>query len=520
VHVCIPYAAFDPRNQPSVRVAAATGLWDVGNNQYSIPQATADATHPGGAGNLVSPSAFFNAAFRYNEPLACCGSENTVQGTVLRTGDLSPFFANVNFKALRDHVDDDMPGQVGGVPKTGYMNRILASHFESAQGRGSATTLQPDLCPAGGCQPPSYAGRLQPYEIYVPTRPAPSSGYGLFVNPHAAGGNQNNSPAFASQWQVEVGERDIPFISVTPNARGTAYWYYGQAGADVFEVWADVAHRYRLDPSITQIGGLSMGGFATWKLGGQFPDLFAGAPMIVPCPSAGVFWVQGKPPPGGVASENILLAPSFRNVPQYIWTGSIDPVCAHWAQVDYANLMDAMGYRYEFFSFLGQGHAWVNGNEFRSMVDWMGTRHVVVDPPHVTYVLNGMANEPEHGLNGDHAYWVSGLQLRNLSASPPIGMIDVFSHGFGVGDAAATPTHYESGEMQGSAVLEPYQMQSRDWEAAPDIPVQDQLDIVATNIRAVTINPERAQVSCQAKLNVKSDGPITIRLEGCSEGEK
>lgn len=514
VNVCIPYEAFDPRGQTAVRVAAATGLWDVANNQYLIPQVTADLTHPGGAGNLTAPPAFFNAAFRYDEPIT--GSGNTRQGTVLRTGDLSPFFANVNFVSLQHHVNDDMPGQFGGVPQTGYMNRILASHFESAQGRGNGTTLQPDLCPPTGCLPPSYAGRLEPYEIYVPTTQAPRSGYGMFINPHAAGGNQNNYTSLASKWQTEVGERTTPFISVTPNARGTAYWYYGQSGAEVFEVWADVAARYKLDPSVTQMGGLSMGGFATWKLGGQFPDLFAATPMIVPCPSSGVGWIQGSATvPGGVSSENILLAPSFRNVPQYIWTGSIDPVCSHWAQVDYANKLDAMGYRYEFFSFVGQGHAFVLGNEFQPMVDWMDFQKVVTNPPHVTYVLNGMANEPAFGLNADHAYWVSGLKLRDGGVSPPIGTIDVFSHGFGIGDAPATPTHFESGNMQGATALKPYDMQSRDWGPAPAIPIKNQLDIVATNISEVTINPERARVSCSAKLNVQSDGPLSVTLEGC-----
>ena len=268
---------------------------------------------------------------------------------------------------------------------------------------------------------------MEPYEIYVPAVAPQASGYGLFVNPHAAGGNQNNYPAFASRWQVQVGERNIPYISFTPNARGTAYWYYGQAGAEVFEVWADIAHRYKLDPSITQIGGLSMGGYATWKLAGQFPDLFAATPMIVPCPSAGTGWLQGSATvPGGVASETKLLAPSFRNVPQYIWTGSIDPVCAHWAQVDYANVLDSLGYRYQFFSFIGQGHAWLLGNEFQPMIDWMNYRKVVRDPAHVTFVLNGMANEPAVGLNADHAYWVSGLRLRNPAATPPIGTIDVY----------------------------------------------------------------------------------------------
>ena len=50
-----------------------------------------------------------------------------------------------------------------GVPKTGPMDRILASHYEPAQGAdfthtcGDATECQGELL-----------GRLQPYAIYVP----------------------------------------------------------------------------------------------------------------------------------------------------------------------------------------------------------------------------------------------------------------------------------------------------------------------------------------------------------------
>src|SRR5262249_34956498 len=155
VHLCIPFDAFDP-SEKTVRVAAGTGLWDVANNRYLLPGATATATLPGGAGNLVNPPAFFNAAFRYDEPLD--GTLTSRQGTGLRTGDLSPFFANIDFAKVKRQVNDDMPGQFGGVPQTDYMNRIFASHFEQAQGRGSATTLQPNLCPATGCLPPSFAG--------------------------------------------------------------------------------------------------------------------------------------------------------------------------------------------------------------------------------------------------------------------------------------------------------------------------------------------------------------------------
>ncbi|GII56609.1 hypothetical protein Pth03_49980 [Planotetraspora thailandica] len=513
VSICVPYAAFDPRGQRSVRVAAGTGLWDQAADRYLLPGTEpADATHPGGAGTLTAPPAFFNAAFRYDEPMS--GFRTGRQTAVLRTGDLSPFFANVDFVKLATGRDDNMTGQPGGVPRTGYMNRILASHFESAQGRGTATTLQPDLCPATGCQAPSYAGRLQPYEIYVPERSAPRNGYGLMLNPHAAGGNHNSYSGGQPKWQQEVGERDTPYISVTPNARGTTYWYYGQAGAEVFEVWADVAHRYKLDPSRTVIGGLSMGGYATWKLAGQFPDLFAATPMIVPCPSAGVGYQQGGTVPGGQASLTRLLAPAFRNVPQLVWAGSQDPVCSYWAQVEYMDTMDQMGYRYQFYSF-PVGHAFPLGNEFQPMVDWMGDRRVVRDPAHVTYVLNGMMNEPAVGLNADHAYWVSRLKLRNGGVTPPTGTVDVFSHGFGTGDPAPAPLHTESGQLQGATQPISYDMRSRDWEKAPSIPVKNRLDITATNIGEVTVDVRRARVRCDAVLDVHSDGPIAVTLDGC-----
>lgn len=512
VHVCVPYKAFDPRSDTSVRVAVATGLWNSAADRYLVPQATATDAMPGGAGTLTNPPAFFNVAFRYNEPLI--GFTNDRQAAALATGDLSAFSASINFKALRNKVDDDMSGKVGGVPRTGYMNRIMVSHFEQQQGRGNATTLQPDRCAPEGCSPPTNASRLQPYEIYVPTKRAPRAGYGLMVNPHAAGGNQNNYPSFASQWQVQIGERDHPYISAGPNARGTAYWYFGQSAADVFEMWADIAHRYDLDPSRTIIAGLSMGGYATLKLAGQFPDLFAATPSIVACPSAGTGWQVGAPAPGNESSVVRHLAPSFRNVPQYLWVGTLDTTCAYWAQVEYANALDALGYRYEFYS-MPLGHAWLLGNEFGPMVQWLDDRRVVRDPRHITYVLNSMMNEPAVGVNADHVYWLSGLKMRDTSGTPPIGTIDVVSHGFGKGDPEPMPTVHDAGTFIGTNGPVSYTVQSKDWEATPSQRKRNQIDITATNVSAVTIYPDRARVNCHAEINVDSDGPIDVTLAGC-----
>ena len=44
----------------------------------------------------------------------------------------------------------------------------------------------------------------------------------------------------------------------------------------------------------------------------------------------------------------------------------------------------------------------------------------------------------------------------------------------------------------------------------------DTLTIVAKNIRRWSYDVQRARVACGAKLDVKSDGPLTVELLGCS----
>ena len=52
-----------------VRVAAGVGLWDRLAGAYLTPGGSASATEAGGATGLSDPAAFFNVAFRFEEPL-------------------------------------------------------------------------------------------------------------------------------------------------------------------------------------------------------------------------------------------------------------------------------------------------------------------------------------------------------------------------------------------------------------------------------------------------------------------
>lgn len=126
----------------TVRLAAATGLWDKTAGRYLLPQATQDAAHPGDGGGDLAPTAFFNVAFRLNSqepmpnPRDPAGSafrpawwRDAEQGAALARHDIGEFRAYVDFAKLAAGTDDE-----SAVPHTGPFDRILQSHFEPAQG--------------------------------------------------------------------------------------------------------------------------------------------------------------------------------------------------------------------------------------------------------------------------------------------------------------------------------------------------------------------------------------------------
>jgi hypothetical protein len=127
---------------------------------------------------------------------------------------------------------------------------------------------------------------------------------------------------------------------------------------------------------------------------------------------------------------------------------------------------------------------------------------------------------PADGTAGGHAYWVSGVQLRDYTGNPPIGTIDVRSLGFGVGDPPASATAAVAGTLPpGNLGVLGYGGQARGWEAASPEPKANRLEITATNVNSVTIDPRRAHVGCTAQLAVATDGPLTVTLAGCGRAQ-
>ncbi|HEX5404423.1 MAG TPA: glucodextranase DOMON-like domain-containing protein [Pseudonocardiaceae bacterium] len=504
VTITVPSAVFDTRGRSTLRVASASGLWDATHDEYLQPvTGAATPTRPGNGG--TAGGALFNVAFRYGETGEWRDAD---QAAALATGDLSSFHADVDLGELRSGRTDDLRGQPDGVPTSGQTDRIYASHFEDAQGRGPQLPLAycHEPCVSGALAVPDYTSQLQPYSVYVPDKPAPPSGYGMTLNLHFCGGNYNDGPPDAAQ----LADRGTGSLVLTPEGRGGCFWYWSEAGADTFEAWADAGRHFHLDPTYNAISGWSMGGYGAYKYVAEFPDLFAAALPDIGCVSAETGW-PGEPTPSisGEDAQILNLVPSFRNVPILSANANQDELCLTSSQLQVLNRFQALGYRYDWREYVGTHGPYYPTND--ESARFLGNAHVDANPQHVTYVLDAAMQEPKWGLTANHAYWLSGMRVRDPSVANDLGTVDAFSHGFGLADPTVNPEQVTSGTS--NAI--PFTGQVRTWQQPRRVTPSRELDVNLTNIATVTIDPKRARLGCDADVHVTSDGPAVVTLAGC-----
>jgi dienelactone hydrolase len=319
-----------------------------------------------------------------------------------------------------------------------------------------------------------------------------------------------------SRNQSQFGERGTGSIVITPAGRGVDGWTWDYASGDLFEVWADVARRFHLNPDWTSIAGYSMGGYSTYKLATEYPDLFARAQPTVGPPGVGSWSGQGDPS-GGAYTNTYQQLEALRNIPFLIYVAASDELVPYTGTQTQRARLDSLGYRYEFDTFAPAEHLTLAyDDQYAPAAAFLGPAKVNRNPAHVTYVINPTMDFPKVGTVANHAYWLSAMKLRNASGNAPLGTIDVRSHGFGVGDPKPGPTQHSAGTLgPGTLGQLPFKRQSKAWGSVPHEPKANQLDITAKNVRTVTINAARAHVTCKAKLVIKSDGPLSVHLTGC-----
>jgi predicted esterase len=194
-------------------------------------------------------------------------------------------------------------------------------------------------------------GSLQPYRVFVPSTYDGSKPFPLIIALHGMGGDENSYfEAYANgAFKTEAEARG--YIVACPKGRQPASMYTGSAERDVMDVLAEMQRAYRIDANRIYMTGHSMGGFGTWSVAMNHPDIFAAL-----APIAG----------GG----NPLQIKKIANIPQIVVHGDDDktvPVARSRTMVAAAK---QAGTEVKYIEVPGGSHINVVVPTFKEVFDW------------------------------------------------------------------------------------------------------------------------------------------------------
>lgn len=117
----------------------------------------------------------------------------------------------------------------------------------------------------------------QPFALWVPTTYSARKQYPLIVALHGMDGDERMIPEGCFEIHHRGFSEEVILLSVL--GRGDLA-FEGPGEADVWDAMNWVKHHYRINPHRQYLTGLSMGGYATWRLAMDYPDQWAAVAPI------------------------------------------------------------------------------------------------------------------------------------------------------------------------------------------------------------------------------------------------
>lgn len=441
-------------------------------------------------------------------PVVECGNfwmEND-QANTLASGDVSKYSLSVDWAQLAagDQTPEPQP--------TGYSNRWYVTPL--ALGEGVVDAHEPNTYTG-----PTYLGRVQPYSVYVPStynpskpKPAP-----LTWILHSLGANLNQYGGLApSQLEQECQSRGS--ICATTEGFSDGQWYFEDAQVDFWDVWHQLAADYALDPDATVISGYSMGGFASYKLALEYPDLFAQAMPLegpVVCGERIVEGVETAAGSGGQCEKDGNTTPLIVNgkwIPYVMTYGALDELVPFTGGVEQVEAFDKLGYRYYAVLYPAEDHlVFATQNDFAPATSQLGQLERVQDPGSFSFSWYPDLDSSSLGIGPTSDYWVSGLQAR---ASTPGTLASVIASSAAIREAEQTVEHH-TGTANGPT---PAVTDSLTWAAGARPKARQAVSLNLENVAALTLETAATKLKCGGTVTVTTDGPSALTLTQLQPG--
>jgi predicted esterase len=431
-------------------------------------------------------------------PVAECGNmwmEND-QANTLATGNVTKYSLSVDWAQLAERKKTPEP------EPTGYSNRWYVSPLKL--GEGVVDAQSPDTYTG-----PTYLGRVQPYAVYVPSTYNPATPTPLTWILHSLGANLNQYGGVApSQLEEECQERDS--ICATTEGFSDGQWYYEDAQVDFWDVWHQLAEDYDLNPDQTVMSGYSMGGFASYKLTLEYPDLFAQA---MPLEGPVICGTRVTPPfeePAGAgqctsAGNTTPLVVNAKWVPYVMTYGAIDELVPFTGGVEQVEDFNKLGYRYYAVLYPTEDHLVFSvQNDFAPADSQLGHLEREKDPGSFTFTWYPELVSSTLGIGPTGDYWLTGLRARE-AASGQTATVKASSGA--IAEPAETLEHH-TGAADGPT---PAVTDSQTWTAGAAPPSSQTLKLELTNVAAAAVKTAAAKLAC-ATATVSSDGASELQL--------
>ena len=279
--------------------------------------------------------------------------------------------------------------------------------------------------------------------------------------------------------------------------------------SNVWEVWRDLADHFALDPDRTTIGGYSMGGFGTYHLALDHPDLFAAAVILAAAP-------RDAASSSANPRDELPRLENARWLPIYHAHGALDELVPVAEALRGVDMLDRLGYRYRFDLFPAADHVVTSLQDgFDQAAAFMaeGDRHRVTDPARFTYRWFPSDVDDRLGIGPHGAWWVRGLTAREPDLD---GRVDAVSHAL----SYRPPTPVRSTSSVATVHPSPGVRHELSWRLGAPLPRRPVVDIVLTNVRRARVDLVAAGLDGEAgeHVAVDTDGAVSLTLAGLSPG--
>ena len=205
----------------------------------------------------------------------------------------------------------------------------------------------------------TVAGATYRYVVYVPMEWSADREWPIVLFLHGAGERGDDGLA-----QSEVGlgsairkHRDrFPAIVVMPQCRKNTWWQTPEMEALAMATLDAGAAEFRGDPERTYLTGLSMGGYATWDLAGQYPSRFAAIAVVCGGVRPPRIAVREGAPQAIPQDAYEAAAQKVAALPIQVFHGSLDPTVPVSESRQIVEALEALGADVNYTEYKGVGH--------------------------------------------------------------------------------------------------------------------------------------------------------------------